>query len=128
MTEPSHDLDGQSLLRKNATLERRLTDLRERGDDTSYNRNALVAENEVAWEIGVFSHNGQISGGRKPISDEDREGLIIRSRMDGIVSKLNSVDAAKSIDRIEHRLQEIQRAIIFIAAAVVVIAIMVLSK
>ena len=104
----------KSLRLKHEALVERLAELG--ANDTKSQRNALVADNDIAWEIGDFDD------GDKPFSQDLRDGLLVRSRRDSLTAALNSADALDAIARLEIKIQQLQSLVIFSAVVICVLA------
>jgi hypothetical protein len=79
--------DFEELRLKRDTLEKALRLLREQGQDSPSARNEIIADNECAWEIGLFGAGAQ--GGRV-LTDKELHGLVFRMRRDVLAAKLNT--------------------------------------
>lgn len=110
----------ESRKRKHDALERSFADLREDGNLTPYTKNAAIADNEIAWEIGAFEDAGD------DISDDTRDGLIIRTRRDSLAAALHSASLGEQVTRMEAALTDMRRVVLFIAVVVAAIAVKVL--
>lgn len=65
-------------------------------------RNAIIASNSVAYEIGTFS-KAKHGPGKMP--DEMVQGLIARGRMDALSASLNSGQSVDQLARISTALE-----------------------
>lgn len=121
---------SRSLERKKLTLDNRLQYLSSQGDDTRDNRNAMIAENEVSQELGIFDDKPE-GWDSKPLdfnripgeewTTERESGFVIRTRRDVLLSRLNSRDILAGVEATNRRLKNIEMMVAALLVLVVVI-------
>lgn len=117
---------GRSFDRKRKALDDLLRFIREEGEDTPYERNNVISENETAWELGVFSDEAMarpLLERDAPLSEQVRDGMLVRARRDAMSAKLNALESGKALIRIEEKLNSLRSYVVVIAAALMAIAI-----
>lgn len=94
----------EEMARKEEARKEWLAEVEAEGNDTPAMRNEINASNEVEWEIGTFSDPPRDSD---PIPEDKLQGLIVRTRREGLTSKLNSAYLVDAIDPIRKRVNQI---------------------
>lgn len=90
--------------RKKAMLQKNLEWLQDNGEDSPSARNEMIAHNQVIDELGHFNQPKEPSG-----YDSDRQyGLLVRTRMDAAVTKLNSSQLVDALAGLEQRTRRIE--------------------
>lgn len=96
------------------------------GVDSVYAQNDIRAHNETAWEIGAFSDETFAKhplDRDDPLSEETRQGLLVRARRDALAAKLNAATLGDELSRISAKVDHLSVVGTITAGAVIAIAI-----